>query len=571
MNSNRIFFVTTTYPGQGLGHLKRCLSLARSLGGTVWSPEPWPLNLPPEEGRGTFQVVSGSLPALHGFDLILVDRRKTSGKLFRQLKASGLPIIGLDEGGRERKNFSFLVDILHNTCRHAPNLRVPGWGLRPQAGGPSSRRKGVLVSFGGEDSGDLTGTFYTFWKAHNPFPDPVTVVIGPGFQKKGPYEGWTVLSNVENLAGVLPDYETVITTYGLTSWEALSAGCAVVNLNPTRYHEKLSQKAGFPSLGVKKPKTSRFRSLWTTRHLHQPVLPPPTEWPSGSLEDFLRNLNHSPDECPVCHSRERKILFRGPQKTYGTCRECSMGSLTTWNLPQKIYTEDYFEIEYKNQYGRTYLEDFDHIKAMGKSRLGVIKKLTPAGPLLDAGCAYGPFLAAAQEAGFSPYGIDVAREAVAHVQTSLGYPAKVLSLTDLNWSQDFPGAGGLKVLTLWYVIEHFSDLNPVLRALNENLDFRGTLAFSTPNARGITGLFSPKKFFRESPDDHFSLWTPRIARKVLKRYGFRVQKIRVTGHHPERFPGLHSQSRFIKFVDLCSRLWGWGDTFEVYARKERPL
>jgi len=43
--------------------------------------------------------------------------------------------------------------------------------------------------------------------------------------------------------------------------------------------------------------------------------------------------------------------------------------------------------------------------------------------LLDIGCAYGPFLAAAKDGGFDPLGLDPAGEAVDYVKKTLGIPA----------------------------------------------------------------------------------------------------------------------------------------------------
>ncbi len=50
---------------------------------------------------------------------------------------------------------------------------------------------------------------------------------------------------------IFTEHDLVVTSYGLTAFEALAAGTPVVLLNPTRRHEKLSRRAGLASLGVK--------------------------------------------------------------------------------------------------------------------------------------------------------------------------------------------------------------------------------------------------------------------------------------------------------------------------------
>ncbi|MEI6387892.1 MAG: hypothetical protein WCQ50_14760, partial [Spirochaetota bacterium] len=94
-------------------------------------------------------------------------------------------------------------------------------------------------------------------------------------------------------------------------------------------------------------------------------------------------------------------------------------------------------------------------------------------------------------------------------------------------------------------------------------------------------------FFQSSPEDHFTIWEPSRVRGILAAHGFRLERIRLTGHHPERFPlarllgaglgpslGTRSQGLALRFVlaalGLVSRLFGLGDTFEIYARKTAP-
>ena len=100
----------------------------------------------------------------------------------------------------------------------------------------------------------------------------------------------------------------------------------------------------------------------------------------------------------------------------------------------------------------------------------------------------------------------------------------------------------------------------------------GVFAFSTPHGRGISRLFQSEKFWSQSPDDHFSVWNRSNAHKVLKKYGFQILGFRMTGHHPERFPGLKNHSGFLfRIITLLGRLLGWGDTFEVYAVKKQEF
>ena len=102
----------------------------------------------------------------------------------------------------------------------------------------------------------------------------------------------------------------------------------------------------------------------------------------------------------------------------------------------------------------------------------------------------------------------------------------------------------------------------------------GVFAFSTPSAQGVSGRFNTQSFFQNSPADHYTLWEPSTCANILRRYGFKVQKIVSTGHHPERFPRMSGKKKsgfMFKVYSAASKFFSLGDTFEVYCVKEKDL
>jgi SAM-dependent methyltransferase len=242
--------------------------------------------------------------------------------------------------------------------------------------------------------------------------------------------------------------------------------------------------------------------------------------------------------------------------------------------PPIEYSRDYFLDFYQKQYGKTYIEDFPGLIAAGKERLGRIRSLVPKNPaqasprLLDIGCAYGPFLVAAREAGFSPVGIDPAEDAVLYVRETLKLEVRQGFFPETS----LPPLGedhGFDVVSLWYVVEHFRDPRRVLAEIRRLLKPGGVLAFSTPSLSGVSGRKNRRLFLEKSPPDHWTVWNPRICGGILKKAGFRLRKIHVTGHHPERFPLLGRFARpggaLYGPLLLASRIFRLGDTFEAYA------
>ncbi|MDR0487062.1 MAG: methyltransferase domain-containing protein, partial [Treponema sp.] len=528
------------------------------------------------------------------WDYIILDRYRTPPEEFGYWSGVG-PVIGIDEGGVCRSRFDFLIDLLPSGAQPEPNLNAPGLLPLPQNRKPKGEKSSaetslplrVLICFGAEDSAGLGVASARSLARNRSIKNPEITLIAPADSNKQ-ILGVRVLGMVPNLKERLAEYDLFITHFGLGAFEAVYARVPVLLVSPTAYHEKLSRNAGFASLGTRAAgrledinigsafiKNLGLRSEKIARRYG---LDGDQKEDMGSY--FGSIAPHSQRACPVCSSNRTHIIGRFPEETYRRCKHCGMIYLSRLRLPPIEYEKDYFFDFYKKQYGKTYIEDFPNLVEMGRKRLVHIRALCgaesgadlpgPAPRLLDIGCAYGPFLAAAAERGFSPSGVDPVEDAVEYINEKLGFPA---------WQGFFPTSkkaedGPFDVVTLWYVIEHFEEPGKVLPEIHRILRKRGVLAFSTPSSSGISGRKDRKSFLKNSPPDHWTVWSPRICGRVLKRYGFSLRKIVVTGHHPERFPFF---GRFVKatkkdffwrLLFFVSRVFRLGDTFEVYAVKE---
>ena len=245
------------------------------------------------------------------------------------------------------------------------------------------------------------------------------------------------------------------------------------------------------------------------------------------------------------------------------------------------YEESYFFDEYKKQYGRTYLEDWPSLVSFAESRLDPLEELAASSlghrkglSILDVGCAYGPFLAAARAHGQEVIGIDIAEDAARYVRFELDIPAVSGDFADPAVACSL--GGPFDAITMWYVIEHFADLDKALSNAAALLRTGGVFAFSTPSGEGISARSDPNSFYARSPEDHFTIWEPSRVGAILKAYGFRVERLRISGRHPERFPFVkkaqaHGAFRgriALAIAGLVMRLFNLGDTFEVYAIRE---
>jgi 2-polyprenyl-3-methyl-5-hydroxy-6-metoxy-1,4-benzoquinol methylase len=605
MNGRRILLVPSVAKGNGSGHIIRCFSLTRALGpGAVvfisdeadrdsWSAAE--LSLAYARELSGIEVAT-ELSAETRWSLVILDRRASSAEEVAFWERLG-PVISLDEGGSGRSLASYLVDILPRSSpprspsrRKAVPTDEPNLSALSFLDLPATRRepprafRRVLISFGGEDPAGLTALLARSLMAEKLFrPEDLTIVSGPLRRGEPPLglDGVMILGPVQDLKEHLARYDLVFTQFGLTAFEAAYAGCGVILLNPGFYHQALARRAGFPEVGVLAPDLKALRSYLADPEGTLALSSEAAPKEGASLPDFLAGLEPSgPRGCPRCASFARQALWRSREKSYFRCRSCGLVYLERFSPGREApYRQSYFFDEYRAQYGKTYLEDWPALSRMASARLDVIESLAERGlgrrkglTLLDVGCAYGPFVAEAKKRGHEPYGLDMADDAARYVRSELGIPAAAGDFLDPAVAAAF--GGPFDALSMWYVIEHFVDLDQALRNAAALVRPGGVFAFSTPSGEGVSARLARNGFFERSPSDHFTIWEPSRVKGILKAYGFRVETIHVTGHHPERFPiaakgGSFGKSRPVLWLlGLASRALGLGDTFEVYAVRE---
>jgi len=583
-----VVLVPSVVKGHGTGHLHRCLNAAKECGAFVYIPEDKSLaetdSIVKEyiaSGLAENQIIS-SIPDESYLPAIITDTFELTENQLKEL-SKNRSLISIDEGSKYTDYCDYLLDIIPSyKCDRPANKSDSGFitkpqNVRPQAKADQEKKiEKILICLGGEDPANLTiPAAKAFMKK---FPEAkITAIIS---NEASPYieeAGGPNIEFVKPIAGLrekLFEYDIVATHYGLTAFEAVYAGCGVILLPTTKLHKKLAEKYNFAFVGDKVISDSALQSALDSENLYAGKL---ISDDKKSLGEFLRHLSAGKKMCcPVCGSFPSKpdeVISRNETRTYRRCSKCGMVYMAYTTIEDKKYQKAYFFEDYKKQYGKTYEEDFESIKAQGMRRVSVIKSLAGARgeTLLDIGCAYGPFLSAATDNGINAFGTDIADDAVAYVQNKLKLPAVCSAFPEIDTAEEF-GIAQFDIVTMWYVIEHFKDLGSVLRKVSSLVKKGGVFAFSTPSGEGISAVSDKDHFYQISPTDHYTIWEPGRADSILRQFGFKVERIVSTGHHPERFPSIKKSGAkpgSLKWVlvEAQSHAKRLGDTVEIYCKK----
>ncbi len=595
-----ILLLPESRPGFGSGHARRSFELAQAIGNLGL---PVSLGAPEEERYQRLRSlliraygeagVNRLLPpkSLHSgspeVSTVIFDSPKVDRASVRAVRRQCLTI-GIDAGGPGRADCDYLIDTLPRLGERLPaNVASTGFLKMPARrrdrepvdppDAPEGRKNAglrVLVSFGGEDSRGLTEKCLRYLVREGVDPARVRVTIPAG--RRAP-SGVEVLSSPGSLREELYRFDIVVTAFGLTAFEALGAGAEVLLMHPTGYHQRLARRHGFRSL--RSAEGRRILQGVTPSGVggYAGVFAPPGE--GWELPPAIARVSAAgPAACPVCGNTQSPVVSRSPGRTHYRCSGCTMVFAHRFTDSGIDYDGAYFFEEYQAQYGRSYVEDLPSIIERGEDRLAFLESragLRPPKSALDLGCAFGAFLTALTRRGYRPYGVDVSPEAIAYCREQGFENVRTGDLRNFRNTQPFDRKT-FDLVSLWFVIEHFPDLGGVLRLLGELVEpgapgDEGLLALSTPNLTGISGRRDREGFLKASPGDHATVWSPKIARRVLPRFGFEIVATRVTGHHPERFPGtrrIRQGSLPWKLLLGVSTLVRLGDTFEVLARRK---
>lgn len=237
--------------------------------------------------------------------------------------------------------------------------------------------------------------------------------------------------------------------------------------------------------------------------------------------------------CELCGATGIHSLFRLEDFSVCKCRQCHLVFLSTALNRHEI--EAMYSGEYYQRRREYYFQNPIVNPAVEKAGtniqnflygLSLIEKYARAGRLLDVGCAIGIFLSLARDRGWEVQGVDISEYAVAHCREKLGHHAVAGNLKAAR----FPDQS-FDVVTLWDVIEHFTNPDEQLKEVHRVLRNDGIILMDTPNENGLLRWiartvyrtsrgrisYPVRKLYHEF---HLYYFTPGTLQMLLQKNGF---------------------------------------------------
>ncbi len=232
-----------------------------------------------------------------------------------------------------------------------------------------------------------------------------------------------------------------------------------------------------------------------------------------------------------------------------------------WNpLP---YEEDYFLKEYKNQYGKTYIEDENNIRNLARKRLHILKKyIKNHTSLLEIGCATGFFLDEARKYFSTLKGIEISQYATDYAKKKLNLDVQCIDLKSFIHINSIP----YDIIATFYVIEHFNFQKEIFVFIRNTLSQNGLWIGSLPSTNGPLFKFDLQNWIKTHPADHYVDYNPAGFKTILELYGFKLIFIKPFSYHKERAKNILKYIPDFFYKKYCD-FFNFGDTIEFIAVK----
>lgn len=218
--------------------------------------------------------------------------------------------------------------------------------------------------------------------------------------------------------------------------------------------------------------------------------------------------------CPVCDSTRFSPLFEKRGEPFVRCTCCGLLLINPRPCFQVVAAT------YDAEYSQGYIDKAP--KKLARCRRWVsrlVKRVGAGGRWLDIGCSAGFVLAAAEEAGFEAFGVELEPAAVVFGQHELGLANIVCGTFE---AQAYPD-GFFDVISMYDVIEHVPDLNRTVAELARVLRPGGLIEVRTPDVAHWRTPRDLVQWKEIKPSEHLYYFSATTLTRLFARHGLTAQ------------------------------------------------
>ncbi len=225
-------------------------------------------------------------------------------------------------------------------------------------------------------------------------------------------------------------------------------------------------------------------------------------------------------QCRVCESGSIEKRFSHKGSLFYRCAHCGLIFIDPVPSPlsiQKHYSENYFKTWNPDGAGQANVRSAK--LQTFQQWLEIIEGYTPAGTVLDIGCAMGFFLEIAQMRGWQAYGVEVSDYAASLAREQFADRIITGTLSAARFSHEFFDA-----ITMFDVIEHISSPKEFLREVFRLAKVGAIIALTTADTASLSHALMGKHWPHFKPE-HLNYFSGANLALALTQAGFRVLEI----------------------------------------------
>ncbi len=262
----------------------------------------------------------------------------------------------------------------------------------------------------------------------------------------------------------------------------------------------------------------------------------------------------------ICKNENSVIILETPSHNLFECLSCGLINAIKKEKnilkPEEIYS-NYYKKEKSNRFGggvELVVKMFRFIRAF---RIFILKQ--KAKSILDIGSGRGWMLYFLKK--YFKYkrtaGTQIAENAYIYSKEKLNLEIYNKDLLELSFNDKFD------VITMWHILEHVEKPEEYIERIYELLDDKGMLFIEVPNFNSWTRIITGKYWLALDLKHHLTFFTPSSLVSLLKKYNFKIKKIRTFSLEYSTFTSVQSIVNIITNSDSYFFEWLQNKNFNL--------